>query len=168
MSYLKKLLLFTFITITIFCNLVLAADSLVLDAGLGVFSTEGYSISQVKFAKIALQEDLWYALKQRFSVGGWLDARGDGRQDSGFAGYQIGFEVANDVFESNIFAGPSAISTPDVALGGYLQFNESIFFGIKDKGGNSIGLDYNHFSSAGLEMPNLGRDFMALQIKFPF
>ncbi len=141
-------------------------DELLLDAGLGAFSTEGYSLSQVKFAKIGLQEDLWYSLKQRFNVGGWLDNRGQGRTSSAFGGYQIGFDVQNDVFEASVFSGPSLISSPDVALGGIAQFNETVFFGIKDKAGETIGMAYNHFSSAGLEMPNMGKDFMCLEIKF--
>lgn len=142
-------------------------DEILLDAGLGAFSTEGYSLSQVKFAKIGLQEDLWYSLKQRFNVGGWLDNRGQGRTSSAFGGYQIGFDVENDVFEASVFTGPSLISSTDVALGGILQFNETVFLGIRDKSGDTIGMAYNHFSSAGLESPNLGKDFMCLEVKFP-
>ena len=143
-------------------------DQIVVDGALGILGNEGSSLSQVKFAKIGLQEDVWDALKQRFNVGQWLDSRGNGRSNSTFAGYQIGFEVSNDVLQSSIFGGPSVISNPDVALGGIVQFNETIFFGIKDKDSNSMGVAYNHFSSGGLEMPNLGRDFLGLEIKFPF
>lgn len=143
-------------------------DTLLVDAGLGVFGTEGNGLSQVKFAKIGLQEDLWYNLKQRFNVGGWIDSRGDGRYGSAFTGYQLGFEVTNNVLQASIFSGPTIISTPDGALGGIVQFNESIFLGIVDSNKNTIGVIYNHFSSAGLEMPNQGRDFMGLEIKFPF
>ncbi|CAM6003922.1 unnamed protein product [Sphagnum balticum] len=146
---------------------VFAQDEFLIDAGLGAFSTIGDTLAQVKFGKIGLQEDLWYALKQRFNVGGWLDAR-DGMANSGFAGYQLGFVVQNDIYEMSIFSGPSVITSPDTSLGGRFQFNETVFFGIKDKLGNSIGAAYNHFSSAGIEMPNLGKDFLCLEIKFPF
>lgn len=143
-------------------------DQVVVDAGLGEFGTRGSSLSQVKFAKIGLQEDLWYSLKQRFNTGGWLDSRGSGYSSSALIGYQLGFEVKNDIFESSIFSGPTIISNQDSSLGGRIQFNESLFFGIVDKDSDSIGIAYNHFSSAGLEMPNLGRDFIGLEIKFPF
>jgi len=137
-----------------------------LDAGLGIFNTEGSNLSQVKFGKLGLQEDLWYNLKQRFNVGAWLDSRGGGYTNSAFAGYQVGFQVDNQDYEGSIFFGPSLITNQDIALGGPMQFNASIFFGIKDNGGNTIGFAYNHFSSGGLEMPNLGRDVGGLEIKF--
>lgn len=143
-------------------------DQWAIDGGLGVFSTQGTSLSDVKFAKVGIQEDIWDAFKQRVSVGGWLDSRGSGYSGSAFGGYQLGFEVNNSVFQGGIFTGPTLISTTDKDLGGIFQFNDSINFGIKDDRGNVIGIVYNHFSSAGLESPNLGKDFMGLEIKFPF
>ena len=143
-------------------------DELLVDGALGVFNTDGKSISQVKFAKVGIQEDVWYALKQRFNVGTWVDSRGPGFNTSGFAGYQVGFDVKNDVMEAGIFSGPTLITSPDIDLGGVFQFNETVFLGVRDKGDESIGVVYNHLSSAGLEMPNLGKDFMGIEIKFPF
>ena len=143
-------------------------DQLVLDAGLGVFNSKGSSLSQNKFAKIGYQEDIWYNLKQRFNIGAWLDTRGPGYSNSAFGGYQLGFEVENSIFDSSIFAGPSLITTPDQQLGGILQFNESIYFGIKDDNYDTIGIALNHFSSAGLEMPNQGENFLCVEIKMPF
>jgi hypothetical protein len=143
-------------------------DQMVIDAGLGILGNKGPSLSQVKFAKIGYQETLWNALKQRFNGGGWLDSRGDGRTSSGFVGYQLGFEVQNDIFQASVWSGPGLISSPDVALGGPIQFNETIFFGIVNYRNESIGLAYNHWSSASLYAINQGRDFLGLEIKFPF
>lgn len=164
----KKLLVL--LLLPLFIGQVFAGerDQVVIDAGLGIFGTEGPSLSQVKFAKIGIEEDLWYALKQKFNGGGWLDSRGYGRSSSAFAGYQLGFEVENSLFEGSVWSGPTLISSPDIALGGYFQFNETVFFGIKDDRQESIGFAYNHFSCASLCAPNLGRDFMGLEIKFPF
>lgn len=145
-----------------------AEDQVVIDAGLGQFGSKGSSLSQDKFAKISIEEDVWYNLKDKFNVGAWLDSRGQGYASSAFTGYQIGFEVTNSIFQSSVWSGPTFVSTPDRALGGRLQFNETVYFGIVDKDKNSIGIEYEHFSSAGLEMPNLGRDFLGLAIKFPF
>jgi hypothetical protein len=80
----------------------------------------------------------------------------------------LGFDVENETFEASVFSGPTLITSPDIYLGGPLQFNESIYLGIKDKREESIGFAYNHFSSAGIEMPNIGRDFAGLEIKFKF
>lgn len=144
------------------------ADEVIMDVGLGAFDTRSDNISQVKLAKVGIQEDVWYNLKQRFNVGGWVDQRGQGFGNSAFAGYQLGFDVRNDVFDASIFSGPTLISGTDELLGGHFQFNETMFLGIVDKNDNAIGIAWNHFSSAGLEMPNLGRDFLGLEIKFPF
>ena len=143
-------------------------DQVIVDAGLGVFSSKGHSFSQDKFAKIGIQEDLWNAFKQRFNTGGWIDTSGEGRTSSAFVGYQLGFEVKNDLFIGSVWTGPSVITSPDEVLGGPIQFNETVFFGLADIKNNAIGLAYNHFSSASLYTPNLGRDYMCLEIKFPF
>ena len=146
-----------------------AQDEMFLDVGLGTFSTEGKSLSEVKFAKLGIQEEIWDSFKHRFNVGGWLDQRGEGKTNAAFASYQLGFDVTNDVLEMGIFSGPGLISSTDTSLGGYFQFNETVYLGIRNpKSDESIGISYNHFSSAGLEMPNQGKDFMCLEIKFPF
>lgn len=143
-------------------------DQIVTDVGLGAFSTKGPSLSQVKFAKIGWEEDLWGPFKQKFNTGAWLDSRGPQYSNSAFLGFQLGFEVSNDIFQGSIFTGPNVISNTDASLGGYLEFNESAFFGIVDKDKDAIGIAWNHFSSAGLSSPNLGKDFIGLQIKCPF
>ncbi len=165
MSYIKSLILF-FILVSLNCYA--DSDQFVLDGALGVFNTKGSSLSQDKFAKLGVQEDLWFALKQRFNVGGWLDNRGPNYANTAFGGYQLGFEVSNDVLQASIWTGPTLLTATDSQLGGLFQFNETIFFGIKDRDYESIGIVYNHFSSAGIENPNIGRDFMGLEIKMPF
>ncbi len=143
-------------------------DQIVTDVGLGIVGTKGSTLSQDKFARVGLQEDVWYDLKQRFNVGGWDDTRGGNYSSAAFAGYQLGFEVTNDVLQGSIWSGPSVISATDAMLGGPMQFNETLFFGIVDKQQSSIGVAYNHFSSAGIYTPNLGRDYLGLQLKFPW
>ena len=144
------------------------ADEFFVDGGLGAFDTEGRSIAMVKFAKFGVQEDLLGPLKQRFNVGLWLDQRGQGYSNAAYGGYQLGFDVKNSVLEMGIFSGPTLISSTDAELGGLFQLNETFFFGIRDSENDFIGAVYNHFSSAGLEMPNLGKDFIGLEIRFPF
>lgn len=143
-------------------------DQIVTDVGLGSFGSKGSSLSQDKFTKIGIEEELWSPFHQRLNVGGWLDSRGTDFNNSAFVGYQLGFEVTNSVLEGSVWTGPTLISSPDAALGSNFQFNETIFFGIVDKDKNSIGMAYNHFSDAGLAIPNLGRDFLGLEIKCSF
>jgi hypothetical protein len=143
-----------------------SAGEVLTDVGLGVFSTEGKSLSNVKFVKVGMQYDLYSPLVQRFNVGGWLDSR-PYASNAAFGSYQLGLDVRNDVLEMGVFAGPGLISHTDSSLGGYFQFNETVFLGVKDPKDNAIGISYNHFSSAGLETPNQGKDFVSLEIKFP-
>lgn len=144
------------------------ADQFVTDVGLGAFGSKGDTPVQDKFAKVGIQEDVWFPLKQRFNLGGWSDLRGNGYDSSAFLGYQLGFEVTNQVFQMSVWSGPSVITNPDSALGGPLQFNETVFFGIVDKDKNAIGIAYNHLSSAGIYDPNQGRDYIGMEISFPF
>lgn len=144
------------------------ADQFVTDVGLGQFGSRGASLSQDKFAKVGVQEELWNPFYQRFNLGGWMDTRGQDYSGAAFFGYQVGFEVTNDIFQGSIWTGPTVISATDQVLGGPIQFNETIFFGIVDKNKDSIGIAYNHFSSASLYTPNLGRDYIGLEIKCPF
>lgn len=158
----KSLILLSLIMFSTTC----LAEEMVIDAGLGVLNSKGYSLSQNKFTKIGLENNLWYALKQRINTGLWLDSRSDEYKSSAFGGYQLGFEVRNDTLIASIWSGPTLISSPDQQLGGMIQFNETIFLGITDKMGETIGIAYNHLSSAGLEIPNQGRDYVGLEIKF--
>jgi hypothetical protein len=150
------------------CRAEARGDELVIDGAVGVFNSGKSSLSETKFVKFAIEEPVWYALKQRFNAGMWLDNKGLGRMSSGFAGYQLGFQVTADTLEASVWSGPTLITTPDVYLGGPLQFNETLFLGVHDKMGQTIGVAYNHFSSAGIEMPNIGRDFFGLEVRFKF
>jgi hypothetical protein len=145
------------------------SSELLFEGGLGILNTEEESIAQVKFAKIGLQNELWHALVQRVNGGGWVDTYGAGRTSSAYAGYQLGFDVKNSLLEAAIFSGPTYITQPDTSLGGHFQFNETIFLGVRNPTTSDVfGVAYEHFSSAGLEMPNQGKDFITLEIKFPF
>ena len=141
-------------------------DQFALDVGLGVFHSGEKSLAETKMLSAGVQETLWGPLKDRGTAGFWLDNYGDGRKSSAFAAGQLGFEVVNNGWVGGIFSGPAVISSPDVLLGGRFQFMDSINLGMKDKYDNYIGLFYRHFSSAGLEMPNIGRDIIGIEIRF--
>jgi len=59
--------------------------------------------------------------------------------------------------------GPAYLSQPDQELGGSFQFMQDLNFGIQDKY-NLIGFGYKHISSAGIEKPNRGKDYLYIRI----
>jgi hypothetical protein len=53
-------------------------------------------------------------------------------------------------------------------LGGPFQFNHDFLLGVRGDNGALIGLDLKHMSSAGIEKPNVGRDFLLIHVELPF
>jgi len=66
--------------------------------------------------------------------------------------------------ELHIAVGPAYLQNPDQVLGGHFQFSLEGGVGISD-GKTSLGLEWKHLSSAGIEMPNQGRDFISIQLR---
>lgn len=157
----------TIAVLILICSASYAQDGqIAVDAGLGVFNSGKKSLSETKMVSISSQEDLWGALKQRATVGGWFDNTGSGRSSSGLISGQLGFEVNRNNTIVGIFSGPTVLSNTDVLLGGNFQFMDDLRIGIQDNKNNYIGLFYRHISSAGIEMPNIGRDLVGLEIRF--
>jgi hypothetical protein len=142
------------------------ADDLVLDGGVGIFNSGKKSLSETKMLTLGIQEGVFGPLKDRAVIGGWFDNSGRGRSSSAVVAGQIGFEVNNGSLVAGLFTGPALISNPDVLLGGPLQFMDDLHIGIQDRSGYYIGIMYRHLSSAGLEMPNIGRDVVGLELRF--
>lgn len=140
-----------------------------IDASLGMFHNGSPSPANVKYGEIGHRDSLGLGFFNQYSGGAWIQsARGDGRKSSAFVSDQIGLGVNNGIAVS-IATGPTLISTPDSYLGGHFQFHETLFLGVSDPATNtSIGFAYQHFSSAGIEMPNAGKDFGGAEIVFPF
>lgn len=102
--------------------------------------------------------------------GFWVDnSDRPGATGSGFLQTSIGIEPTAGPIYANFFQGVALITHPDTVLGGNGQFVEDVGLGIRDqKTHEAIGIFYKHISSAGLERPNLGRDFIGLQISIPW
>jgi hypothetical protein len=142
-------------------------DQIIVDGGVGIWNSGKSTLSETKMFSLGVQEDLWGALKERGTTGFWLDNAGGGKRGSAFASGQLGWEVSTGGIVGGIFSGPAVISTPDTLLGGRFQFMDDIHLGLQDNELNYIGIMYRHFSSAGIETPNIGRDLMGLEIRFP-
>jgi hypothetical protein len=82
---------------------------------------------------------------------------------------QGGIEVdgKSGVWTSFMF-GPAYLFSPDdIKLSGHFQFHLTGGIGIKDSYDNRLGITWNHYSNAGFEQPNLGRDLLTLQLVIP-
>ena len=62
--------------------------------------------------------------------------------------------------------GPGYLHNPDSVLGGHFQFSLEGGASLVDRN-FGIGVVWKHLSSAGIHMPNRGRDFIALQVHVP-
>jgi hypothetical protein len=133
----------------------------------GIFNTGKQSISESKFVNVGYR-DIWCCgISYQYEAGGWIDRAGNGRKNSGYGAFQMGVE-AGDTTIARVMAGPALITTPDSYLGGAFQFTEDFFIGIRGNSRNTVGIKYKHFSSAGLEQPNVGRDYLGAEISIPW
>lgn len=136
--------------------------------GVGVFESAAGSPTETHILSVGAQFPLTKYFMWQIEGGGWNDVRSDmGRQSSFFFSPSLGLDLDFHPFYVQALIGPALITTPDVYLGGNFQFTEELGFGIKDRRGVGIGLSYKHFSSAGIENPNVGRDFMTLKVFVP-
>ncbi len=62
--------------------------------------------------------------------------------------------------------GPGYLHNPDSVLGGHFQFSLEGGASLVDRN-FGIGVVWKHLSSAGINMPNRGRDLIALQLSVP-
>ena len=153
--------------IGIWANVAYGDDSqYIVDGGIGVFHSATNSLSETKMLTLGIQNTISGPWKDRTVVGGWIDNAGGGKTGSALASGQIGFEVNKDGLLAGVFSGPAAISTTDVLLGGHLQFMDDVHLGIEDKDKNYFGVMYRHLSSAGISTPNIGRDVIAIELRF--
>lgn len=97
--------------------------------------------------------DTW---KVRANGGYWLSPGG---VSSGFGSLQGGVEVVGQggAFAGILF-GPAIISHHGGKLAGPFQFHLSGMAGMKNDAGYGVGMQWVHFSNAGIVQPNLGLD----------
>lgn len=135
-----------------------AETTLTVGLGKGVMEHEPFERAASIGYRINLSDN-WFIKPE---IGGWLGGRG---KESWFIGCPIGLQVWVPVtgLYATAAVGPSRISQPDEMLGGRGQCDVEFGLGLKTEKAN-IGAVWKHFSSAGLATPNLGRDFVGIQI----
>ena len=136
--------------------------------GVGVFRSQDYSSSAVKSFSVGHEENILGPVISQYEVGYFGDSSGHGRNGGGFGDVGLGLEANPGYFVLRSTWGVGAITTPDSMLGGPFQFNHDFLLGVRGDNGALIGLDLKHMSSAGLEKPNLGRDFLLIHVELPF
>lgn len=144
------------------------ADEAFVSYGLGVAESSIHYTAETKVLNLGyrafLNDSSPFYLE---GTGGfWLDSSGDpNRSSSGFFSLSPGIKIDFHGFELRNAYGVALITSPDGYLGGPFQFHGEVYAGFRDAiTGYGIGIKYNHFSSAGIEQPNVGRDFLMLEI----
>lgn len=123
--------------------------------------------TDVKLFEIGYQEQLFSVIDHQLSLGVWTDSRGNGQKSSGYVSYSPGITVTKDSLFLSAFWGILVHTTPDSELGGNGQFVHDFCGGLKDNRRVSIATCYKHVSSAGIFMPNYGRNFGTVQLQIP-
>jgi hypothetical protein len=136
--------------------------------GVGIFHSADYSSTAVKSFSTGYIGEVLGPIIYQGELGYFGDSSGHDRNGSGFGNVGLGVEANPGVFILRSTWAVGAITSPDAMLGGPFQFNHDFLFGVKGDNGAIIGLDLKHISSAGLESPNLGRDFLLLHVELPF
>lgn len=137
--------------------------------GVGIANSATESRAEVKILTIGRTMPLGSLLAHQWEVGGWVDNSSDQtRKGSGFGSYAFGVNVNAGYLYAQSLWGVCAITTRDSYLGGNLQFNQDLSVGLRDSRGVMVGANYKHISSAGIFMPNQGRDFLLIRLAIPW
>lgn len=152
------------IVMALLCNVCLADEGF-LGFGLGAFNTAKGGPGSVKLGQIGHRLDLIEGIYWQNKIGGWGQGENQyGMKSSAYASSGLGMRVDLTPVEFRAGYGLGLITVPDAYLGGPFQFNGEVYLGLRDKKGNGFGVKYEHISSAGIEMPNQGRDFYVLEL----
>ncbi len=142
------------------------ANELSFGLGLGIGNSAVNSSVETKVLTASHIWDIYDGFYAKARAGYFSDKSGDPtRQSSGFGSFGLGMLVDLKPIEVRVGYGLAAITTPDSYLGGqFPQFSGDLYLGVRDRVGNGIGVSYQHISSAGIWTPNVGRDFMILEV----
>lgn len=141
----------------------LAQADLVTSVGVGKGIMEGHGTPFERVAALGYQFN-WGDFFMRPESGWFEDLSGNGKSSLWIAPL-VGVRALSQVGpELHIAMGPGYLQNPDQVLGGHFQFSLEGGLGISDKN-VYLGLAWKHLSSAGIEVPNQGRDFIVIQLR---
>ena len=141
------------------------ADEAFVGYGLGILRGADTFLGQTKYVDLGYREFMWDGIYWQNKLGGIGEGSPDQTRKGGaWASTGLGLEVELQPLELRGGGALAGITNPDSQLGGYFQFNEDVSVGLRDKKGDGIALQYNHLSCGTLCSPNLGRDFVILEL----
>jgi len=146
------------------------AMDLNLKYGAGFGMTGQQNISEVKYLSLGFQTNIPNSLfRTKFDIGAWFDTRENDtlRKSSFFASPAIGLRVEPGYFYVENYLGIAYVDKPDSQLGIPFEFTEEFGIGVKDGQGRFTGVQWKHFSNAGISPVNKGRDFILVNIGAP-
>lgn len=172
MNKTECVLLILFLGFLLFYPLLTKAEdveALSLKYGVGVAESAKDGHSETKTMSFAYRNSIMGPFVYVVNTGFWTDTRSDlNRHGSLFGSIGPGLYVDAGSVYGEASCGLGVISQKDSMLGGrFPQFDNNMGVGIKDKNNYAIGLNYHHVSSAGIEKPNRGRDFIEVKLTFP-
>lgn len=143
------------------------ADDYSFKYGMGLL--DGSPTGQIKLFAFRNEAHELYAIHSAREVGFWVDNVGNGRsRGTAFGKYQFGVKPGPEVgVYGKAFWGVQLQSGTDSELGGILQFSQDAGLGIRDET-SFVEAGYGHVSSAGIFLPNRGRDFVTLSCGIRF
>lgn len=160
---LKLLLITVLMSVSASADLVLGVG-----AGKGILNVAGTPFERL--AVVGYQRSLGYDFFIRPEAGYFEDLSGGDHKSSLWIDPMFGIRAKTiSGPELHLGVGPGWIKNPDALLGGHFQF-------ALEGGGGAyssdnkvfLGLVWRHLSSAGIEMPNQGRDFLMVEGRFAF
>ena len=144
-------------------SLTSKADQIDFKYGMGFGMPNQVDTTEAKFLAIEYQTDLTLFFQHKIGIGGWFNDHPQfNRSSATFISYSVGIQVRPGPFYFENFFGISGISKTDSMLSTNFEFTEEIGMGVMDGLGRFIGIGYKHFSNAGFQLPNKGRDFFII------
>lgn len=136
--------------------------------GIGLNSGADFPDTSTKILSVVEQDQFLTSPLQYQWEGGLFVDNNNGLGPTGFGSFALGLETEGPGLFASYFVGPTLITQTDARLASILEFNNNFQLGIRDRRGAAIGLNFQHFSNAGLTQGNIGRDFLGINLTFPF
>lgn len=131
--------------------------------GKGIFGDHGTPFERA--ASLGYQFD-WGDFFVRPEAGYFEDISGSGKSSLWLSPLMGVRALSGAGPELHIAVGPGYLQNPDQVLGGNFQFSLEGGLGLTSGDGTTyVGVAWKHLSSAGIEMPNQGRDFIVVQLR---
>ena len=142
------------------------ADEAFVGYGLGILRGADTFLGQTKYLDLGYREFMWDGIYWQNKVTAWGEGSPDlTRKGGGYFSTGLGLEVELQPLELRGGGSLGAISAPDSQLGAvFPQFNENFGIGLRDKKGDGIAFEYDHISCSSFCHPNMGRDFIMLEL----